>query len=219
VKLLLTFTPATGECPPASSVEGNLQRALAFHNVGYTNKEPTNGKPRSCRRDCQYWHEASDATCAENWYALGISAAAKGARMMRREFIALFGGHGSVAVPSWLATAREVLVEATERLRLRRSSPVWAWICSWLGVRLSHLRSRKWRHEARGALAQLDPTEYGIVTNFARPDGNITGITGLPGVQMFAKRIELLKEAVPSLSRVAVLTSTEKTSLGVRWVH
>jgi ABC-type uncharacterized transport system substrate-binding protein len=40
------------------------------------------------------------------------------------------------------------------------------------------------------------------------------GITGLPSVQMFAKRLELLKEAVPSLSRVAVLTSTEKNFIG-----
>jgi putative ABC transport system substrate-binding protein len=49
-----------------------------------------------------------------------------------------------------------------------------------------------------------DPIAQGLVTNLARPGGNITGIsTNSLGVA--AKRVELLKEAVPALTRLAVL--------------
>ena len=49
-----------------------------------------------------------------------------------------------------------------------------------------------------------DPVRTGIVASLAQPGGNITGVTNLaPG--MAAKRLELLKEAVPHASRVAFL--------------
>ena len=51
--------------------------------------------------------------------------------------------------------------------------------------------------------------EYGVVTNLTRPRGNVTGATGPPSLEILAKRLELLKEVIPSLSRVAVLHSTE----------
>ena len=49
-----------------------------------------------------------------------------------------------------------------------------------------------------------DPVEGGIIESLARPGGNVTGITNLGG-ELGGKRLELLKEAVPKLSRVAVL--------------
>jgi putative ABC transport system substrate-binding protein len=50
----------------------------------------------------------------------------------------------------------------------------------------------------------LDPVEAGLVESLARPGGNVTGLTLLSG-ELGGKRLELLKEAVPKLVRVAVL--------------
>jgi putative ABC transport system substrate-binding protein len=49
-----------------------------------------------------------------------------------------------------------------------------------------------------------DPVKAGHVESLARPGGNVTGLTAL-NTQLGGKRLELLKEAVPKLSRVAVL--------------
>jgi putative ABC transport system substrate-binding protein len=49
-----------------------------------------------------------------------------------------------------------------------------------------------------------DPVAAGLVANLARPGGNVTGVTAR-GTEGWEKRLELLKEAVPRLSRVAIL--------------
>jgi putative ABC transport system substrate-binding protein len=49
-----------------------------------------------------------------------------------------------------------------------------------------------------------DPVETGFVASLARPGGNVTGLSTL-SPELSAKRLELLKEAVPGLTRVAII--------------
>ena len=49
-----------------------------------------------------------------------------------------------------------------------------------------------------------DPVEAGLIESLARPGGNVTGITNLTR-ELGGKRLELFKEAVPKVVRVAVL--------------
>ena len=49
-----------------------------------------------------------------------------------------------------------------------------------------------------------DPVETGLIDSLARPGGNITGLTNV-SPQLAGRRLELIKEAVPGISRVAVL--------------
>jgi putative ABC transport system substrate-binding protein len=50
-----------------------------------------------------------------------------------------------------------------------------------------------------------DPVADGIVASLARPGGNITGLSISTGVEIQGKRLELLREAVPGVGRVAVM--------------
>src|SRR3990172_7267513 len=56
-----------------------------------------------------------------------------------------------------------------------------------------------------------DPVEEGLFESLARPGGNVTGLT-LLSRELGGKRLELLKEAVPKLARVAVLYETASRS-------
>ena len=51
-----------------------------------------------------------------------------------------------------------------------------------------------------------DPVGIGLVASLARPGGNVTGLTSL-SIELWGKQVGLLKELVPTLSHVAVLSS------------
>ncbi|HEX2933006.1 MAG TPA: ABC transporter substrate-binding protein, partial [Candidatus Binatia bacterium] len=61
-----------------------------------------------------------------------------------------------------------------------------------------------------------DPVAAGLVDSMARPGGNITGFTSI-GAVLAGKRLELLKETVPNLSRVALLWDPQDPSAAQQW--
>jgi putative ABC transport system substrate-binding protein len=54
-------------------------------------------------------------------------------------------------------------------------------------------------------IGATDPIASGLVKSVARPESNVTGVAGATDFEMQGKRLELFKEAVPTLRRVAVL--------------
>jgi putative ABC transport system substrate-binding protein len=61
-----------------------------------------------------------------------------------------------------------------------------------------------------------DPVSDGLVDSLARPGGNITGVTTIASV-LAGKRLELLKETIPKLSRVAVLWNSRDPGSTQQW--
>ena len=61
-----------------------------------------------------------------------------------------------------------------------------------------------------------DPVGAGVVDSLARPGGNVTGFTSIEAV-LAGKRLELLKETLPKLSRVAVLWNPQDRSSAQQW--
>jgi len=59
-----------------------------------------------------------------------------------------------------------------------------------------------------------DPVATGLVAGLARPGGNITGLS-LLSAELSGKRLELLKETVPGISRVAVLWNTASVAMAL----
>jgi putative ABC transport system substrate-binding protein len=53
-----------------------------------------------------------------------------------------------------------------------------------------------------------DPVELGLAASLTQPNGNFTGLTFL-SLEIAAKQVELLKQAVPQIHRLAVLSNTD----------
>jgi putative ABC transport system substrate-binding protein len=73
-----------------------------------------------------------------------------------------------------------------------------------------------------------DPVELGLVTSMARPGGNITGVSVDAGLGLWEKRLQLFREVVPTISKLAIVgvqkdtpevpamqEATEKAGIGV----
>jgi putative ABC transport system substrate-binding protein len=58
------------------------------------------------------------------------------------------------------------------------------------------------------------PVEEGLVQSLARPGGNVTGITADTGPGLAGKKLDILREIIPDLSRVAVLRDSEMPEQG-----
>ena len=56
-------------------------------------------------------------------------------------------------------------------------------------------------------MSLTEPVEIGLVASLARPGGNVTGVTYGVSTEIFGKQLALLKEAVPRVRRVAVLSN------------
>jgi len=52
-----------------------------------------------------------------------------------------------------------------------------------------------------------DPVAAGLVASLRRPGGNVTGTSFSAGPEIFGKQLQILKEAIPKASRVAILTN------------
>jgi putative ABC transport system substrate-binding protein len=61
-----------------------------------------------------------------------------------------------------------------------------------------------------------DPVTTGLVASLARPGGNVTGLTSM-ATDLIGKRLEILKEAIPRISRVAVLRNPTAPDASLKW--
>ena len=57
----------------------------------------------------------------------------------------------------------------------------------------------------------FDPVASGLVASLAKPGGNVTGLTSLTGPEIFGKQTEILRDTVPKLNRLGVLSNPDNT--------
>ena len=67
-------------------------------------------------------------------------------------------------------------------------------------------------------MASGDPVGVGLVTSLACPGGNITGLSAIVG-ELSPKRLELIREIVPGLARIAVLANTSNDAVRRDWAR
>src|ERR1700730_5628615 len=56
-------------------------------------------------------------------------------------------------------------------------------------------------------IAVRDPVGTGVIASLVRPGGNVTGVSGYAGLEIVAKQLGLLKETIPKIRRVAILSN------------
>jgi putative ABC transport system substrate-binding protein len=137
--------------------------------------------------------------------------------MKRREFIALLGG----AAAAWPIAARAQQGERVRRIGILTSQPFPPFQRFARKLReYGYIDGQNLRFVSRFATIPIvmgaigDPVSVGIVSNLARPNGNITGFAA-QNVDLEGKRLDLLKDLLPHLSRVGMLTNTTNPLLEV----
>src|SRR5262249_6343139 len=104
------------------------------------------------------------------------------------------------------------------RVRLQRLSPI--------GNRRNRPAAAKnaadfFRSSTRAAdfvmMNVTDPLGYGIVASLAHPEGNITGLVQDDSAEIAAKRMQLLKDAIPYVAHVAVLMDPDLQDQQSQW--
>jgi putative ABC transport system substrate-binding protein len=60
-----------------------------------------------------------------------------------------------------------------------------------------------------------DPVQAGLVTSMARPGGNITGVSADAGLELWEKRLQVFREVVPTISKLAVLAVQKNKEVAV----
>jgi putative tryptophan/tyrosine transport system substrate-binding protein len=122
-------------------------------------------------------------------------------QLKRRDFITLLGG----AAAAWPLAVRAQQVGKPPTIGFLGANPaVWT---SWTAAFSERLRELGWL-EGRTinivfALAN-DPLGSGLIASLARPGGNVTGLSN-QAADLGSKRLELLREIVPNLHRLAVI--------------
>src|SRR5260370_1081832 len=66
------------------------------------------------------------------------------------------------------------------------------------------------------AITGADPVATGLIDNLARPGGTITGV-GEVAAELSAKRLEVLKDAFPSLGKIAMLRNADDLGMTLRY--
>jgi putative tryptophan/tyrosine transport system substrate-binding protein len=159
-----------------------------------------------------------------------IGAAGQPLDKVRR--IGHLGGASSAAIAPWLETLRRALAELGWRVgqniiienrsvegRFERLPAAAAELVR-LPVDLIIAGTTPAAEAARQATTTIpivttvvsDPVGSGLIASLARPGGNVTGLTLLVGPEIVGKYLELLKAAVPALSRLALLWNPAQTA-------
>src|SRR4029453_17316253 len=99
----------------------------------------------------------------------------------------------------------------------RQSLSVLNWMSSLLPLRPAFWPRKKRPQRTPIVFASVvDPVASGLVASLARPGGNITGLTIL-GPELSGKRLELLKEVLPNVARVAALWNSANPAQELVW--